>query len=222
MNPDAYRELEVLEELSVNPRLTQRHLAKQLQVALGLTNLMVRRLVKKGYVKVISARGNRLRYLLTPLGLAEKTRLTYEFLEYSLHLYREVRRLLTETLGHVAASGGRRVVFFGASEIAEIAYLTVKELGLELVGVIDDERPGGQSFLGLPITPSKEVGRLSFDCGIVSALNNGLDAIRQRLSGLGVPESKIIVIEHRGPRVRLVSLGAPTGTTSEVTSVSNT
>ena len=126
MNTGAYRELKVLEELSANPSLTQRTLSSRLEVALGLTNLMIRRLVKKGYVKVVSTQKNRIRYFLTPSGITEKTRLTYEYLEYSLHLYREVRRLLTDTLSQVAAGGGRRVVFFGTSEVAEITYLTIK------------------------------------------------------------------------------------------------
>ena len=208
MNIEAYRELKILEELAANPRLTQRYLAGRLQVALGLTNLMIRRFAKKGYVKIVSVHGNQLRYLLTPTGLVEKTRLTYEFLEYSLHLYREVRRILIDTLSRVVASGGRRVVLFGASEIAEMTYLTVKELGLELVAVIDDEQSVGRSFLGLPITSFAQVPTLSFDCGIISALNGGLDTTRQRLATLGVPESKIIVIEHQGPQVRLIPLNS--------------
>lgn len=207
MKTEAYRELKVLEELSANPSLTQRHLAKQIELALGLTNLMIRRLVKKGYVKIVSVRKNRIRYFLTPSGIAEKTRLSYEFLEYSLHLHREVRRILTDTLAQVVAANGRRVVFFGTGEIAEIAYLTIKELGLELVGVVDDQAVG-RNFLGFPVMRSEDVASLSFDCGIVSALNGGMEATRQRLVALGIPEGKVVVIEHRGPRVRLVALGS--------------
>ena len=203
METEAYRELKVLEELSADPSLTQRTLANRLEVALGLTNLMIRRLVKKGYVKVVSTQQNRIRYFLTPHGIAEKTRLTYEYLEYSLHLYREVRHLLTDTLSRVAASGGRRVVFFGASEIAEITYLTIKELGLELVGVIDDG-VAGTKFLGLPVTRLQDISTLSFDCGIVNSLNGSQVTTQAQLSSLGIPEEKVLVIEHQGPRIRLL------------------
>lgn len=209
MKTEDYRELKVLEELSLNPAATQRHLANRLEVALGLTNLMLRRLAKKGYIKVVSARGHRIRYLLTPSGLSEKSRLTYEYLEYSLHLYREVRRVLTDALSRVLASGGRRVVFFGASEIAEVAYLTIKELGLELIAVVD-ESGGRDRFLGLPVLGFEAVDQLAFDCGIVSALNGGVDAIQRRLAGLGVPEGKVLVIEHDRSRVRLLAHGART------------
>lgn len=203
MKVEDYRELKVLEELSVNPAATQRHLAHRLEVALGLANLMLQRLAKKGYIKVVNARGHRIRYLLTPSGISEKSRLTYEYLEYSLHLYREVRQILTDALSRVLASGGRRVVFFGVSEIAEVAYLTIKELGLELVAVVD-ESGGRERFLGLPVLRFEEANRLPFDCGIVSALNGGLEDIQRRLAGLGVPEGKILVIEHDRSRVRLI------------------
>lgn len=204
MRIEEYRELTVLEELSVNPSVTQRHLANRLHVALGLANLMLRRLVKKGCVKVVSVQGNRINYLLTPVGLSEKSRLTYEYLEYSLHLYREVRRILTDALARVVAAGGRRVVFFGVSEIAEIAYLTLKELGLELVGVIDD-RTDRSRFLGVAVTSFEDLSGLAFDCGIVSALNGHLETIRRQLMHYGVPDSKVLFIEHQGPRVRLVA-----------------
>ena len=206
METEAYRELKVLEELSANPSLTQRTLATRLEVALGLTNLMIRRLVKKGYVKVVSTRKNRIDYFLTPSGITEKTRLTYEYLQYSLHLYREVRRLLTDALSQVAASGGRRVVFFGTSEVAEITYLTIKELGLELVGVVDDQE-AGTKFLGLPVMRLQDMNSLSFDCGIVSALNGSPVTMQEQLSSLGIPEAKILVIEHQGPRLRLLPSG---------------
>ena len=69
MKAESLRELKVLEELSANPSLTQRHLASQLEVALGLTNLMLRRLITKGYVEVVNTRKNRLQYLITPRGI---------------------------------------------------------------------------------------------------------------------------------------------------------
>jgi len=204
MNTTAYRELKVLEELSSNSTMTQRHLARKLEVALGLTNLMIRRLAKKGYVKVVNVQRNRIHYLITPKGLSEKTRLTYEYLEYSLHLYRAVRQILKETLGRLAISGGRRVVFFGTGEIAEIAYLTLKELPLQLVGVVDDDAVG-DTFLELPVLSTSDLSRLTFDCVVVSSVNNGLNGLFwKRLEECGVPKSKIVIIEQRGPNIRAV------------------
>jgi hypothetical protein len=79
MDPEARRELDLLEALSNDTQLTQRRLSAKLGVALGLTNLYLKRLVQKGYLKCVNGRANRLRYVITPTGMAEKTRLTYEF-----------------------------------------------------------------------------------------------------------------------------------------------
>ena len=203
MKTASYRELKVLEELAADSNLTQRHLSQKLEVALGLTNLMIRRLVKKGYVKAVSLQQNRIRYLITPKGITEKTRLTYEYLEYSLHLYRRVREVLSERLREVVRRGGTNVIFFGTGEVAEIAFLTLKELGLNLVGVIDDQAAGG-SFLGLPILRSEAAPHLLFDCGIISSLNNGLDGLKRRLHALGIPPHKLIVIEQQRAHIQAV------------------
>src|SRR5438093_7239208 len=86
------RELEILTAIEEGVPLTQRALAQRLGVALGLTNLYLKRLAKKGYIKIAEFRKKpaarkRLRYVLTPTGIREKTRLTYEHVAYALNLY---------------------------------------------------------------------------------------------------------------------------------------
>ena len=193
----------MLEELAANPTLTQRHLARELRVALGLTNLMIRRLITKGYVEAVNRQKNRLHYLITPKGLAEKTRLTYEYLEYSLYLYRRVREVLTDSLRRIAPAADARIVLFGTGEVAEIAFLTLKELNLQLVAVIDD-RAAGTHFLGLPIKPIGAVFDLPFDCGIVTSLLQDSESWQRRLEALGVPPQKLIAIERNRTDIRAV------------------
>jgi hypothetical protein len=125
-------------------------------MALGLTNLLVRRIIGKGWVKVVHIRPNRVRYLLTPAGIVAKARLTREYLASSLLLYAEARERIRERLGELSAQldvGDRtkRVVFLGAGEIAEIGYVSLQETDLELVGVVDTERI--KPFFGVPVTP---------------------------------------------------------------------
>src|SRR5256885_8109434 len=91
---ESHRELRVLEAISANERTTQRGLAAHLGIALGLANLYLKRLVRKGYIKCVTVPSNRVLYLITPKGIAEKTRLTYEFMEYSLQVFREGRKHL--------------------------------------------------------------------------------------------------------------------------------
>src|SRR5690242_9349034 len=154
MERQVQRHLEILTAISEGHPLTQRDLARRLGVALGLTNLYLRRLAKKGFIKVAEfphkpAARKRLRYLLTPKGIAEKTRLTYEHMTYSLQLYRRARGTLRDSLRQLSELSMKRIALYGCGEAAELAYLALKEFGLELVGVFDRE-PGGV-FLGLPV-----------------------------------------------------------------------
>ncbi|PIQ84389.1 MAG: hypothetical protein COV75_02435, partial [Candidatus Omnitrophica bacterium CG11_big_fil_rev_8_21_14_0_20_63_9] len=94
MNQRTYRDMHLLNEVTQSPDITQRELSQRIGMALGLTNLMLRRLTKKGYIKIIGTKRSRIRYLITPQGILEKTRLTYEFIHFSLQLYGRVRSYL--------------------------------------------------------------------------------------------------------------------------------
>ena len=98
----------LLEAVEEDSRVTQRSLASKLGIALGLTNIYLKRLVRKGYIKCVNVQSNRISYLITPRGIAEKVRLTYEFMDYSLHLYGEVRQHLREVLQECAAAAQLR------------------------------------------------------------------------------------------------------------------
>src|ERR1700752_513648 len=118
MDIEACRDLKVLEAVEADSRITQRSLANRLGIALGLTNIYLKRLVRQGYIKCVHVQSNRISYLITPRGIAEKARLTYEFMDYSLHLYSEVRQHLRTVLQECAAAH-RRVAIYGRGEAAE-------------------------------------------------------------------------------------------------------
>src|SRR5947207_10896157 len=153
MDIEAHRDLKLLEAVEADSRVTQRSLASRLGIALGLTNIYLRRLVRKGYIKCVNVQSNRISYLITPRGIAEKARLTYEYMDYSLHLYSEVRRHLRQVLQECSATN-RRVAIFGRGEAAELAYLSLKECGLEPVAIFDLD--GGHEFLGMPVRAIRE------------------------------------------------------------------
>ena len=119
-------------------------------------------MIHKGYIKCVNVQPNRISYLITPRGIAEKARLTYEFMDYSLHLYGEVRQHLREAMQDCAAAG-KRVAIYGSGEAAELAYLSLKESGLEPVAIFDED--GGHEFLGMPVRPIAEhaAGRVRLD-----------------------------------------------------------
>lgn len=197
MDAEARRDLEALEAIADNERITQRSLSTQLGIALGLTNLYLKRLVRKGYVKYVNLQSNRVRYLITPKGIAEKTRLAYEFMDYSLHLYSQVRRHLRRVLEPLAAGDSRRIAIYGSGEAAELAYLSILELGHELVGVFDAE-PNGV-FLGKPVRRIGDPDAAPFDLLIVATLDKPKSII-DRLVQLGVAPDRLVALREERRR----------------------
>jgi DNA-binding MarR family transcriptional regulator len=192
------RDLEILTAIEEGLPLTQRALAERLGVALGLTNLYLKRLARKGYIKIAEfprkpAARKRLRYLLTPRGMAEKTRLTYEHMAYSLNLYRRARQTLRESLGRVAEGGAKRIALYGTGEAAEVAYLTLKELGLEPVGIFGSSATG--AFLGHPVRSLTDLADEEFDAIIVATFERPEPALAE-LARAGLPPGRIVTLRR--------------------------
>ncbi|HXG55439.1 MAG TPA: hypothetical protein VNJ03_08695 [Vicinamibacterales bacterium] len=106
---------------------------------------------------------NRVRYVITPAGVAEKARMTLAYLDYSLRFYAEARERLQYSFAHLSAEwpegnapAGKPIVFYGAGEIAEIGYVCLQDTDLQLVGVADDERR--RPFFGLTVHPAEQLG----------------------------------------------------------------
>ena len=195
------KELEILAAIGEGTSLTQRALAQRLGVALGLTNLYLKRLARKGYIKIVefprkpSAR-KRLRYLLTPKGMAEKTRLSYEHMAYSLNLFRRARQMLRESLSLLPENGIKRVALYGTGEAAELAYLTLREFGLEPVGVFS--REAGGAFLGFPVRPLAELVDEELDRIILASFDPPEQHVAE-LTGLGLPRQKVLTLRRAAP-----------------------
>ena len=190
------RELEILTAIAEGKSTTQRALAARLGVALGLTNLYLKRLAKKGFIKVAEfprrpAARKRLQYLLTARGIAEKSRLTYDHMVYSLNLYLRARQTLREALSQLPATGIKRVVLYGTGEAAELAYLTLKEFELEPLGVYSSG--GGGTFLGLPVKPVAELADESIDAVVIATFERPEPHV-EKLVGFGVTPAKILTL----------------------------
>jgi DNA-binding MarR family transcriptional regulator len=196
MDVEARRELTVLDAVARDQHITQRSLAAKLGIALGLTNIYLKRLIRKGYIKCINVQSNRLLYLITPQGIAEKTRLTYEFMDYSLHLYREVRQHLSEVLRPCREDGAQRIAVYGTGEAAELAYLSLKEHGLEPVAVFAAE--AGGTFLGMPIRGLDECALVTFDRLIVATLDKP-DPLVTLLVRHGIAIEKLLTLKPQTP-----------------------
>ncbi len=154
------RALEILSTLETGGDVTQRSLSTRLGVALGLVNAFLKRLARKGYIKVTTAPGRRIRYWLTPKGFTEKSRLTVEYLRYSFQFYRDARARLRKDLEAAAKAGAKRAVLLGTGEMAEIAYLALRETPVALSEIVGT---GGGKFLGHSVLSEADLSRLDFD-----------------------------------------------------------
>jgi DNA-binding MarR family transcriptional regulator len=127
-NPD--RELIILEHLENDPDLTQASLAAKLGVAVGTVNWHIKRLIDKGFIKVKRAQRKKLRYIITPEGIAFRARLTVNYIDTSMRLYRRTRRRVRDLLMEVKLAGYEQVYIDGDGDIADICKLTCLEQGL--------------------------------------------------------------------------------------------
>jgi DNA-binding MarR family transcriptional regulator len=223
MDVESRRDLQLLEALEQESYITQRSLAERLGIALGLTNLYLKRLIRKGYVKSVTVSPHRLMYSLTPKGMARKARLTYEFMKYSLDFYRDARRHLRRSLGQAVGLGQpvsvgqavslgpavrqqKRVAIYGTGDAAELVFLLIREMGLELVAVFAAESNG--HFLGFPVIPIDTHADVAYDVMVIAVLERPAGTAK-RLAQAGVPSDKIVMLRPDWP--------APVGSTTNRT-----
>ncbi len=161
--------LGLLESVSRDGTRSQRHLANDLDIALGLVNAYLRRCVTKGLVKVSQVPARRYAYYLTPKGFAEKSRLTVEFLTSSLGFFRRAKADCAKALETARARQFKRVVLAGRSDIAEITAICALDAGVVIVAVVD-EKSAAQQYLGLPAVASFGDVAGEFDAIVVTDL----------------------------------------------------
>ena len=180
--------LGLLSAVEENSQLTQRSLAGELGIALGLANAYLKRCVRKGWVKINQAPANRYAYYLTPHGFAEKSRLTAEYLTTSFNFFRGARDQCSALIAECAARGWRRVVLAGVSDLAEIAVLCAADHDAQIIGIVDPDTPL-TSFAGRPVAARlKDMG--AFDAVIVTDFRNPQEAFDRLAAAL--PADRIL------------------------------
>lgn len=127
------RDYLILEQIEKNPDATQASLATQLGVAVGTVNWHVKRLVAKGFIKVRRAERRKLRYIITPEGLALRANLTMDYIKTSFNLYRLVRKRMVEALAKVRKAGYSMIRLEGDGDVADVCRLTCLEQSIEIV-----------------------------------------------------------------------------------------
>jgi DNA-binding MarR family transcriptional regulator len=187
------RTLKILEEIENDHVPSQRDLARKLNISLGLVNSFIKRLAHKGYFKITSIPSNRVKYILTPKGAAEKTRLTYNYIQHSFQFYKESRKKLRELFQSLEAQGVQGVVFYGVNDFAEIAYLSLQETNIQMVAIFDDDKIG-KFFLRFMITNPEKLTSYQFDKILISDPHKK-EAIMNDIKTKGISPDKIIALD---------------------------
>jgi DNA-binding MarR family transcriptional regulator len=175
--------LGLLESVERDGAQSQRKLASDLGIALGLVNAYLKRCVKKGLVKIGQAPARRYAYYLTPHGFAEKSRLTVEYLSSSFSFFRRAREDCSSVLKVARARGWNRVALIGISDLAEIATICALEQGITIAAVVDAKAVSDR-FVGAPVVASIDAVPGGFDALVVTDLGATRETIRAALSAL--------------------------------------
>jgi DNA-binding MarR family transcriptional regulator len=193
--------LDLLNSVERDGGQSQRRLASELGIALGLVNAYLRRCVKKGLVKVTAAPARRYIYYLTPQGFTEKSRLTVEYLSVSFGFFRRAKAECGAVFRCAAERGFSRVVLAGVSDLAEIAMICAFDTGVIVTAVVDD-KSALSHFVGVPVARSFEAIAGSCDAVVITDLQRTTD-LTEQASALFGPERvltpKLILPSPRVP-----------------------
>lgn len=193
---DSYRSFLLLSEIAGEEPLSQREISRRLGIAVGLVNSYLKNLVSKGYVRVKDFPRNRYAYLLTPQGFAEKSRLAYQHLTYFTGLYTVARHDYLELFRRLEADGVREVIFCGVDEVAEIAYLSLRETGIELAGVAD-AGGAGTLFFGMSVQSLDALDLATSRPVVLSSLKRSRE-LGEELRRRGIAAARIFSISGAG------------------------
>jgi DNA-binding MarR family transcriptional regulator len=161
--------LGLLESLERDGAKSQRNLADELGIALGLVNAYLKRCVKKGLIKMKEAPARRYAYYLTPHGFSEKSRLTVDYLSSSFSFFRGARADCSDVLASAEARGWKHIALAGVSDLAEIATICALERGIQIIAVVD-ARSTLSRFVTLPVHASFEEIEANIDGVIITDL----------------------------------------------------
>ena len=176
--------LGLLESVERDGAQSQRKLASELGIALGLVNAYLKRCVKKGLVKVQDAPARRYAYYLTPQGFAEKSRLTVQYLSDSFSFFRKAKSDCRLVFEEASARGLNRLVLAGKSDLAEVAILCAVEAGATVVAIVD-ERSEGSRFVGVQVVGAYADVKGGVDAIIVTDVARAQASYEQAVAALG-------------------------------------
>jgi DNA-binding MarR family transcriptional regulator len=211
MKPDDEITLGVLTAVEFNDTITQRKIARSLNIALGLANAYLKRCVRKGLIKIEQIPMRRYAYYLTPRGFAEKSRLTAEYLSVSLNFFRQARSECSALFSFAKRRGWRRVALIGAGDLAEVAVLSARETGMEIAAIVDAKR-AGQECAGERVLGSLRLDLKLVDVLIFTAIDQPqlqYKSVVARMRESAFPDERLLVPGFLRLRASLVGTSLP-------------
>jgi DNA-binding MarR family transcriptional regulator len=173
-----------MEELEKNPIVSQRELSHKFGIALGVTNACLKRMARKGLIRIRGLNHRKIGYYLTPKGFAEKAELTLNLFSYIVHHYSELKTIISKRLLEMQQYGLQRIVFYGVTDEMEVAYITLQGVNLKLVGIVeDDEKFKPQIIFGHELEPVSRVPELKPDGILITSLDE-IDKKKDKLKAI--------------------------------------
>lgn len=184
--------LRLMGEIDRTADHSQRELSRRLNISLGLVNTFIKRLVNKGYFKVTTMPRKRVKYFLTPAGLARKSRLTVEYLRYSLDSYRDIKNLLLNKYREMEKNEIKSILLHGSGEVAELAFLYLQLTNIKLAGIIDESRKN-KKFFNFRVNGNDFIMKNKWDRILLTRLENTEEDIRCLIE-IGVDVERIATL----------------------------
>jgi len=179
--PQEMRELSLLQELEKNPIISQRALSNKFGIALGVTNACLKRMGRRGWIRITSLNHHKIGYFLTPKGFAGKAKLTLHLISWTVQHYSTLKDIIGERLLQMQNKGVERIVFYGVSDEMEIAYVTLQGLNLKLIGIVEDEEKiNRKEVFGFELKGVHQIEILKPDAVLITSLT-GQDEKKEKL-----------------------------------------
>jgi len=189
------RDLQFLAEIEQNPKISQRELSHKFGIALGVTNACIKRMARRGLIKLKGIPPRRIAYYLTAKGFTEKTKLTLSFFSYNIHHYAGMKNEISKELLKMQQSGVKRVAFYGVSDEMEIAYITLQGSEMKLVGIADEDGgKQGTRLLGHKVLSLEELKGLNPDAILITSIQQQPSYIKTLTKQRGWDSIKVFTI----------------------------
>jgi DNA-binding MarR family transcriptional regulator len=167
------RELNLLQELEKNPVISQRELSHKFGIALGVTNACLRRMARRGWIRITGLNQRRIGYYLTPTGFAEKAKLSLHLISWTVQHYAALKDIIGKRLLEMQRDGVERLVFYGVSDEMEIAYVSLQGVNLKLVGIVEDrDKLRSQEIFGFELMDVLTIASLEPHAILITSLVN--------------------------------------------------